>query len=114
MNVIGIIAEYNPFHAGHHIHISMTRALVGKDCPVIAVMSGGFVQRGDFAIFNKWARAEAAVMTPGGADLVLEIQTPFANATAEKFARLAAPTASKNEEIFITPPYYHTRRSELS
>ena len=86
MNVIGIIAEYNPFHAGHHIHISMTRELVGKDCPVIAVMSGGFVQRGDFAIFNKWARAEAAVMTLGGADLVLEIQTPFANATAEKFA----------------------------
>ena len=84
MAVAGIIAEYNPFHAGHALHIRETRRLLG-DCAVAVVMSGHFVQRGDCAVLDKWTRARAAL--EGGADLVLELPTVWAASSAESFAR---------------------------
>ncbi len=45
-NVIGIVAEYNPFHNGHARLIEQSRAQLGAVCPVVCVMSGDFVQRG--------------------------------------------------------------------
>jgi len=84
MKTIGIIAEYNPFHAGHAHHIRETRRLAGGECAVVCVMSGNYVQRGDFAVFEKHARAKAAVY--GGADLVLELPSPYALLSAEGFA----------------------------
>ena len=85
MPVIGIIAEYNPFHLGHAYQIQAARRAIGADSAVIAVMSGNFVQRGEAALLPKHARAEAAVRC--GADLVLELPTAWAAATAEVFAR---------------------------
>ncbi|NCD08555.1 MAG: hypothetical protein EOL98_03865 [Negativicutes bacterium] len=82
---IGIIAEYNPFHNGHAHHLAETRKLVGEDLPVIAVMSGNFVQRGLPAMTDKWSRATIAVKN--GVDLVLELPTIFACRSAEHFAR---------------------------
>lgn len=84
MKAAGIICEYNPFHAGHAIHIEKTRSALGGDCAIVCVMSGNFVQRGDVAVFNKHARAKAAVLC--GADLVLEIPTPYALSSAKGFA----------------------------
>jgi predicted nucleotidyltransferase len=90
MVVCGIVAEYNPFHRGHLYHIEETRRTVGGgDCAVVAVMSGNYVQRGDFAIFNKHARAEAACNVPGGPDLVMELPTPYSVASAERFSASA-------------------------
>ena len=83
MNIVGIVAEYNPFHAGHRWHIAQTRRRLGE-CAVVAVMSGNFVQRGDCAIEDKWARTRSAL--EGGADLVLELPTVWACASAEWFA----------------------------
>ena len=85
MAVIGIIAEYNPFHLGHAYQLAQARRILGADSPVVAVMSGNFVQRGEAALLHKHARAEAAVRC--GADLVLELPTAWAAATAEVFAR---------------------------
>ena len=85
MRTIGVIAEYNPFHSGHRHHISEIRAAFGPDCAVIAVMSGNFVQRGDAAIADKWTRTGLALS--GGADLVIELPTLWAAASAEAFAR---------------------------
>ncbi|MEI3306975.1 MAG: nucleotidyltransferase family protein [Dysosmobacter sp.] len=51
----------------------------------MGVMSGNFVQRGDFALLRKHARARAAVES--GVDLVLELPLPWAVASAERFAR---------------------------
>ena len=48
-------------------------------------MSGNFVQRGDFAVLEKRARRECALL--GGADLVLELPSPWSAATAERFAQ---------------------------
>lgn len=81
---MGIVAEYNPFHAGHRYHIAQTRRRAGEDCAVAAVMSGNFVQRGECAVTDKWSRARMAL--EGGADLVLELPTVWAAASAEHFA----------------------------
>ncbi|MBR2132201.1 MAG: nucleotidyltransferase family protein, partial [Oscillospiraceae bacterium] len=85
MAVVGIIAEYHPFHKGHAWQIRTARERLGEDTAVVAVMSGNFVQRGDFAMFSKHVRAEMALL--GGVDLVLELPTPWASATAERFAQ---------------------------
>ena len=80
----GIIAEYNPFHRGHRWQIQTLRRLLGADAAVVAVMSGNFVQRGDFAVLEKRARAECALL--GGADLVLELPITACLSSAEGFA----------------------------
>ncbi|MDR2487298.1 MAG: nucleotidyltransferase family protein, partial [Clostridiales Family XIII bacterium] len=58
--MIGIIAEYDPFHNGHAWHLAQSKSLTGADTSV-CVMSGAFVQRGGPALFSKRIRAEAAV-----------------------------------------------------
>ena len=84
-NIVGVVAEYNPFHKGHAFHLEQTRERVGHDCGVVAVMSGDFVQRGENAIYSKFTRAEAAVRS--GCDLVIELPLPWSIASAEGFAR---------------------------
>lgn len=83
MKIIGIIAEYNPFHQGHQYHIEETRRITGADF-IIAVMSGDFVQRGEPAVFDKYSRTEMALR--GGADLVIELPSLAACGSAEDFA----------------------------
>lgn len=85
MATAGIVAEYNPFHRGHAWHIARTRQTLGADTAVICVMSGHWVQRGECALTDKWSRVALALS--GGADLVLELPTPWAMASAEAFAR---------------------------
>lgn len=80
MAVFGVICEYDPFHLGHQWMLRQLRSR-GQ---VVCVMSGHFTQRGEFSAVNKFARAEMAVRC--GADLVLELPTPWAMATAETFA----------------------------
>ncbi len=85
MTVAGIVAEYNPFHTGHEYQIKQTRAQLGEETGILVAMSGNWVQQADCAIFDKWTRAELALM--GGADLVIELPTVYATASAEGFAR---------------------------
>lgn len=84
MKTVGIITEYNPFHNGHKRQIEAVRRLFGEDVAVVSLMSGNFVQRGDFALLPKEYRAIMAIK--GGADLVLELPYPFSGACAEVFA----------------------------
>ncbi len=83
MQVAGVVCEYNPFHLGHQWMLQQLRAQ-GMD-GIVCVMSGSFVQRGEFAVADKFARAEMAVRC--GADLVLELPSVWSAATAELFAR---------------------------
>lgn len=85
MEATGIVAEYNPFHNGHLYHIAKARQLTQQ--PVIVVMSGSFMQRGEPAILSKWQRAKLAVQ--GGADLVIELPCAFALRSAQFFASAA-------------------------
>ncbi len=83
MEIVGVVCEYNPLHMGHE---RMLRQLREQGAgAVVCAMSGNFVQRGEGAVVGKLARAEMALRC--GADLVLEIPTPWAAATAEVFAR---------------------------
>ena len=84
MKIGGIVTEYNPFHKGHAYQIRKIRELYGEDMGIVCVMSGDFVQRGEPAIYSKYARAEAAVRC--GADLVLELPVVYSTASAERFA----------------------------
>ena len=81
--VVGIIAEYNPFHNGHYYHLQKAKQEANADY-CIAVISGNFTQRGDVSIVNKWAKAYMAIC--GGADLVIELPTIYSVSSAENFA----------------------------
>ena len=82
--IIGIVSEYNPFHDGHVFHIQETRRSLGEDSVVVCVMSGDFVQRGEWAIQPKFIRAKAAC--EGGADAVFELPLPWSLSSAQRFA----------------------------
>ena len=82
-NVLGIIAEYNPFHNGHLYQIEQAKKLTGAEF-VVVVMTGNFTQRGDTSIVNKWAKTQMALVN--GVDLVLELPTIYSLSSAENFA----------------------------
>ncbi len=88
-NVLGIIAEYNPFHNGHLYHIQESIKKSRADYTV-AVITGNFTQRGDTSIVNKWAKAEMAILN--GIDLVLELPVIYSISSAENFADGAIKT----------------------
>lgn len=81
--VLGIIAEYNPFHNGHLYHIKKSIEETGASS-VICVMSGNFVQRGNTSIVDKWTKTKMALAN--GVDLVLELPTIYSVSSAENFA----------------------------
>lgn len=81
MKVCGIVCEYNPFHYGHLYHMNQIRS---DSDVIVCVMSGNFVQRGEPAIIRKHLRAEVAIRA--GADLVIELPTPWALSSAERFS----------------------------
>ena len=83
MKVLGLITEYNPFHNGHLYHIEKSKEITGCDT-VICVMSGNFIQRGQPALFNKWARTEMALRNQ--VDLVIELPVYYSVSSAEFFA----------------------------
>lgn len=82
MKTAGVICEFDPFHRGHGYLLREMRRQGAE--AIVCAMSGNFVQRGGMALVNKLSRAEMAVRC--GADLVLEMPTPWAMATAETFA----------------------------
>ena len=89
MHVVGVIAEYNPFHQGHAYQLRAIRQAIRErfhdDVAIVAVMSGSFTQRGEAAVLDTWRRADLAVR--GGCQLVLELPFLFACRSAQDFAR---------------------------
>lgn len=84
MKVVGVIAEYNPFHSGHAYHLREAKKQAGADFSVV-VMSPDFVQRGEPALTDKYTRTKMALLN--GADLVLELPVCYASGSAEYFAQ---------------------------
>ena len=85
--LIGITAEWNPFHAGHSAMIDIIKKAYPQ-AYLIAVMSGAFVQRGEPALFDKWTRAGWAVRS--GVDAVFEFPALYALQSADRFSCHAA------------------------
>lgn len=84
MNVIGVIAEYNPFHLGHLYQINKIKEMY-KDSIIIAIVSSSFTQRGDVSILNKWNKARIAL--DNGIDLVIELPYFYAGQSSDIFAK---------------------------
>ena len=82
MKNAGIIAEYDPFHAGHAWQIAEARRQGAET--VTVCMSGDVTQRGGAALLPPSVRAAAALGC--GADLVLSLPNPYAGLSAEGFA----------------------------
>lgn len=85
MRVIGIVAEFNPFHNGHGYLIRKAREIVNDPRAIVMpVMSGFFTQRGLPAICPPQVRARQALLC--GADVVLELPFSFSCAPSSRFA----------------------------
>jgi predicted nucleotidyltransferase len=82
-NIVGILCEYDPFHAGHARQFSLIREAL-PDAMIVCLMSGCFTQRGMPALFPPAFRAEAALRA--GAGMVLELPCAFSVRDAENFA----------------------------
>ncbi len=82
MAVFGIVCETNPIHNGHKHLIDSARSMGAEY--IACVMSGNTTQRGEFAITDKYTRAEALLRC--GADLVLELPFPWCSGSAEYFS----------------------------
>ena len=81
--VLGIVAEYNPFHNGHLYHLKESKKQANAEF-TICIMSGNFTQRGNTAIIDKWSRARMALES--GVDLVVELPLVYSISSAENFA----------------------------
>ncbi len=91
MRTAGIICECDPLHAGH-LRLVQAARNAGADC-VVGVMSACFVQRGDIAVAEPYARAEALVAC--GFDAVLTLPFPYSSASAEIFGRAGVEILSR-------------------
>lgn len=94
--VLGIVAEYNPWHMGHKYQLEESMKLCGAEYSV-GIMNGDFTQRGEPAVLDKWARAGMALA--GGLDLVLELPFYFGCNSAEFFASGAVDLAAATGTI---------------
>lgn len=84
MKILGIVAEYNPFHNGHKYHLLKSKEKTEASHTVV-IMSGNYLQRGEPAVLDKWLRAEVAISE--GADIVIELPVIFSCNSAEYFAK---------------------------
>ena len=81
--ILGIIAEYNPFHNGHKYHLEENKKKSNSDY-VVAVITGNYTQRGSCSIINKWQKAKMA--KENGIDLIIELPVIYSISSAENFA----------------------------
>ena len=109
MNVVGIIAEYNPFHEGHAYQIQKAKEQCGAEFAVV-VMNGDFVQRGEPAILDKYTRTKEALL--GGADLIFELPVRFGLSSAGDFAM--GGILALNALPFVTHLCFGTETGDLT
>ncbi len=81
--VLGIVAEYNPFHNGHLYHLTESKKITGATYTV-AIISGNFTQRGNTSFIDKWTKTKSALEC--GIDLVIELPVLYSISSAENFA----------------------------
>ena len=86
MKIIGIIAEYNPFHLGHLYQIEKAKEMYPNSI-IISIISTHFTERGDISIINKWDKTKICLEL--GIDLIIELPTLYATQSADIFAKKA-------------------------
>lgn len=106
MTVCAAVCEFNPFHNGHKYLLEKMKA---DNDFAVCIMSGNFVQRGEFAVCDKYIRAREAVRN--GADLVIELPLPYAVSPAQTFA---AGSVGVLDRLNIIDSLYFGAESSLS
>ena len=92
MHIIGLIAEYNPFHNGHLYQINKIKEKY-PDSILIVVVSSSFTQRGDVSILDKWTKTQIAL--DNGIDIVVELPYVYATQSSDIFANGAVTILNK-------------------
>ena len=83
MDIVGVIAEYNPLHNGHIYQLKKIDEMFPNNLKVI-ILSSEFSERGELCVFNKFLRAKQAL--EANADLVLINPTYYSLNNASTFA----------------------------
>lgn len=83
MNVIGLIAEYNPFHNGHLYQINRIKKIYPNSI-LIVILNGNFTQRADTSLINKWDKTK--ILLENNVDLVISLPTFYGINNADIFA----------------------------
>ena len=83
MKILGIVAEYDPFHNGHLRHIAEAKRQVSPDLTFIA-LSPCLKQRGELSLLSPADRARCAL--EAGADAVFSLPVLWTVRDAEHYA----------------------------
>lgn len=86
MDIIGIIAEYNPFHNGHIYHINKIKEMYPNSLIILA-LNGYFLERGEISIMTKEDKTKIAL--DNGINLIAEIPFIYGSNSADTFANCA-------------------------
>ncbi len=83
MNIIGVIAEYNPFHNGHKYHLETIKEMY-PDSLIICVLNGYFMQRGEISVLSKEDKVQIAL--DNNIDIVIELPFFYGTQASDIFA----------------------------
>ena len=83
MKILGVVAEYDPFHSGHLYHMTEAVRRVSPDL-VFVVLSPCFKQRGELSLLSPLDRARLAL--EAGADAVFSLPVLWTVRDAEHYA----------------------------
>ena len=83
MNIIGVIAEYNPFHNGHKYHIETIKKIY-PDSLIVCVLNGYFMQRGEISVLTKEDKTRIAL--ENDIDIVVELPFIYGTQASDIFA----------------------------
>lgn len=92
MKILGVVAEYDPFHNGHLYHMTEAVRRVSPDL-VFVVLSPCFKQRGELSLLSPSDRARLAL--EAGADAVFSLPVLWTVRDAEHYALGAVSLLSK-------------------
>ncbi|MEG2322101.1 MAG: nucleotidyltransferase family protein [Bacilli bacterium] len=81
--MVGIIAEYNPFHNGHLYHLKKVKELFPNET-ITLVLAGHFLNRGDISVINKWDKTQLALEY--GIDLIVELPFTLSSQASDIYA----------------------------
>lgn len=107
MNIVGIIAEYNPFHNGHVYQINKVKEMFPNSL-IIVILNGNFTQRGDVSIINKWDKTK--IILEHNVDLVIELPIYYGINSSELFSKGAIKILN---ELKINTLVFGTERDNI-
>lgn len=83
MEVIGLIAEYNPFHNGHLYQLNEIKKRYPNSL-IVLILNGYFLERGIVSLESKKEKTHLALKY--GVDIVIELPFVFGSNSADTFA----------------------------